>query len=141
MAYKEIITGQDEYVGHWVSRETGGTWTPGRGKTIGLVREGELVAGTIYEDFNGANVVMHCAGKGKHWLNREFLWFAFYYPFKQLNCKRVTVIISSTNGNSLRFCQHLGFRTEAILQDAHPDGNLVIMGMRQEECRWLEKKR
>lgn len=138
---KSIVTGQDSVVGPWVASRTGGTWTPHRGTSIGLEQDGELVAGVLFEDYNGANLIMHCAGIGKKWLNREFLWFAFWYPFVQLACKRVTVIIASTNKDSLKFCAHLGFRPEATLKDAHPSGDLEILSMRLEECRWLEIKK
>lgn len=138
---KRIITGQDDRVGPWVAERVGGKWVSGLCPTIGLEQDGELVAGVMYADWNGANIMMHCAGIGKNWLNREFLWFAFWYPFEQLGCRRVTVSIASTNEDSLRFCRHLGFVHEATLTDAHPTGNLEIMAMRREQCRWLEKRK
>ena len=43
---------------------------------LGLERDGELIAGVIYEGFNGHNVWMHCAIPGR--LPREFLSACFH---------------------------------------------------------------
>jgi len=133
-----VIVTDAQRIGPWVCERAGGTWVSGRGSAIGIEKDGELVAGVLFEDFNHANVLMHVAGKGKYWLNREFLWFSFYYPFEQLRVKRITVVIPSSNKESLRFAKHLGFVPEATLEDAHPDGNLEILVMRRNQCRWLE---
>lgn len=137
---KEIIVDRDEVIGPWVARKTGGTWYKGRGVCIGLVNDGQLIAGALYEDHNGAQIMGHVAAEGKHWLNKEFLWFCFYYPFKQLNCKRITGVIASTNLASIRFHEHLGFVHEATLKNAHPDGDLLVYVMWPENCRWLTLK-
>jgi hypothetical protein len=59
-----IVCDQPERIGPWVSEKTGGRWSPGRGTAIGLEKDGELVAGVLYDDFNGANVLMHVASDG-----------------------------------------------------------------------------
>jgi len=110
----------------------------GRGTTIGLEKDGELVAGVLYEDYNGANVLMHVAAiPGRKWLNRTFLYICFTYPFVQLDCRRVTGIVPSTNWDALRFDIHLGFEVEAVLKDAHPSGDLMVLRMFRENCRWI----
>lgn len=126
-----------ERIGLWVCERAGGSWTPGRGQAIGLEQDGELIAGVLYEDFNGANVLMHVAGTGRRWLTREFLHVAFWYPFEQLGCKRVTGIVPSVNADALRFDTHLGFQLEATLKDAYPGGDLLVLVMRREDCRFL----
>lgn len=140
---KEIIVGRDNLVGPWVTAKAGGTWAPGRGSTIGLASlEQGLLAGVLFEDWNGANIVMHVAAlPGRHWLCREFLWYCFHYPFIELGVKRVTGIVPSTNLEARRFDEHLGFTLEATLKDAHPTGDLLIYVMRKEDCRWLNIKR
>lgn len=140
---KEIIVGRDSVVGPWVTAKAGGTWVPGRGATIGLASlEKGLLAGVLYEDWNGANVLMHvAAAPGREWLCREFLWYCFHYPFVELGVKRVTGIVPSTNLEARRFDEHLGFTLEATLKDAHPTGDLLVYAMRKEDCRWLNIKR
>lgn len=125
-----------EAVGPWVCERAGGAWVPGRGTAIGWVNKGKLVAGVIFEDFNGANILAHMAGEG-NFLKRQFLHFIFWYPFKQLQAKRVTLPIASTNEKAIRFVEHLGFEHEATLRDAHPSGDLVLYKMTSDQCRWI----
>lgn len=133
----EIVFDADR-IGPWVCERAGGTWLPGRGTAIGLERNGALVAGVLYEDYNGANVVMHVASDGTaEWLNREYLRTCFDYPFRQLGCQRVTGIVPSTNDKALSFDEHLGFEVETKLEGAHPEGDLIILRMKRENCRWI----
>jgi RimJ/RimL family protein N-acetyltransferase len=137
---RKVIVGEDSRVGAWILERTGGQWK-GDGVTIGLEEDGKLIAGVLYEDFNGANINIAVAGEGKRWLNREFLWFVFYYPFIQLKVRRVTALIASTNQASINFCQHIGFVREATLESAHPSGDLFVYKMFREDCKWLKIKR
>ena len=133
----EIVFDADR-IGPWVCERAGGTWLPGRGTAIGLQRDGELVAGVLYEDYNGANVVMHVASDGTGaWLTKAYLRTCFDYPFRQLGCRRVTGIVPSSNEKALAFDQHLGFEVEATLSDAHSDGDLIVLRMKREDCRWI----
>jgi len=141
---RQVVVGYDAYVGPWVCAKTGGTWVAGRGASIGLLdtATGLLLAGALFEDFNGANVLAHVAAvPGKSWLNREFLWFSFHYAFEQLGCKRITGVVAASNQESRRFNEHLGYTLEATLKDAHPTGDLLVYCMRKEDCRWLNIKR
>lgn len=127
-----------ERIGPWVCARAGGSWIKDRGTAIGLERDGQLIAGVLYEDFNGANVVMHVAAEtGGRWLTRGYLYRCFHYPFVQLGCKRVTGIVPSSNKRALRFDEHLGFKIEARLVEAHPEGDLLILRMMREHCRWI----
>lgn len=137
------MTGKDNVVGPWVAEKTGGTWTPGGGTTIGLFDEEQgLLAGVLYENFNGVNIFAHIAAvEGKKWITREFLWFMFHYPFEQLGCRRITGLVAETNQTARQFDEHLGFRLEAVLRDAHEEGDLLVYCMRRSECRWLNINR
>ena len=134
-----IVTNCDDIVGPWVCQRAGGTWVKGRGTTIGLCnKDGELIAGVLYEDYNKANLIMHVAAiPGGRWLTREFLHVAFSYPFEQLGVSRVTGVVPSENLAARKFDEHLGFELEATLTGAHPGGDLLIYVMRKEHCRWL----
>lgn len=109
-------------------------------KGLGLERDGELVAGVLYEGFNKHNIWMHVAAEpGKKWLNKEFLRYCFHYPFVELGCKRVSGYVEANNADARKFDEHLGFRQEAVLQEAASDGGDVILYvMRREDCRYLE---
>lgn len=126
-------------VGPWVCKRAGGTWVNGRGSAIGLVRNGELAAGVLYEDFNGANVICHIAGEG-NWASREFLGLIFDYPFNQLKVKRITVPVSSTNAKSISLVLKMGFELECTLAQATPDSDLHLFRMWRDDCKYLQGK-
>jgi hypothetical protein len=137
---KQVITGYDHIFGPWIMAKTGGAWSPGRGSTIGLMNEDKILAATYFTDCNGASILIHAAGEGKDWLNREFLWFNFYYCFEQLGLNKIIAPIESDNTDSIRFCQHIGFTLEATLKDASPKGDILLFTMTREQCRWLSLK-
>lgn len=109
-------------------------------KGLGLERDGRLVAGVIYEGINGYNAWMHVAAEpGARWMTREYLRACFDYPFNQLNLRRVSGYVSASNTQARRFDEHLGFKPEAVLKGAAPDGGDVILYvMWREECRYVD---
>lgn len=106
---------------------------------IGLVKDGEIIAGVLYDDFNGSNIWMHVAAKpGRNWLNRMYLKACFAYPFTQLNCRRISGWVEASNTDARRFDEHLGFQQEAVLSGAARDGgDVIIYRMFKEECRFI----
>ena len=136
---KFLVYGQDERVGRWVEEHGGGEWRPGA-KCIGLESRGELIAGVQYDWNNGASCYMHVAALGRRWLDREFLWYCFYFPFVQLGCNVVIGLVGEDNLDARRFDEHLGFTLHTSIPDAHPSGALRVYTMRREDCRWLKLK-
>lgn len=127
-----------KHVVEWVAKQTNEFGNFGTDIGIGWMRDGKLCAGVAYADWNGPNIVCHIASdRSRRWLTRQYLWTIFDYPFNQIGCKRITVCVGQGNRDSLRFVQHLGFRQEATLADAHPTGDLLIFALRRENCRWL----
>lgn len=137
---REIIANQPERVGRFVSEIMGNDgWSSYQ--AIGLEEDGELIAGVLFDNYNGASICMHVAAvPGKRWLTREFLWYCFYYPFVELGVKRITGLVPESNLAARRFDEHLGFRLEARLEDAHPDGDVLVYKMTKADCRFLEMK-
>ncbi len=111
-------------------------------KGIGLEKDGELIAGVLYEGFNGVNCWMHVAGlPGRRWLNREFLRYAFHYPFNVVGLRRVSGWVEASNKEARRFDEHLGFQPEAVLRGAASDGGDVILYvMWREGCPYVDSK-
>lgn len=108
-------------------------------KGVGLERDGELVAGVLYEGFNGRNVWMHVAATpGARWMTRDYLHFAFEYPFDQMGVEMVRGYVNAGNLAAVKFDEHLGFQKEAVLKGAASDGNDVfIYVMRRDGCKYL----
>lgn len=122
-------------VSKFVSDITGtDNWSAHQG--IGLEKNGELVAGVIYDNYNGVNIFAHIASKGR-WLNRNFLWYMHHYPFIELNVNRVTGLIPSNNKEVIKFVEHLGAHKEATLKNAHPEGDLYVYCLFKKDCKYL----
>jgi len=135
----EIVIGDE--VTKWVSERSEGTFVPGLNPGIGLKRDGKIVGGVAYDGFNGANINIHVASDGsRSWLNREFLWYVFYFPFVELGCKRVTGVVPSYNEGAIHFDEKVGFEFETTLKDAHPKGDLLIYKMTPDKCKWLARR-
>lgn len=138
---KTVIYGQDKRVSDWVA----GKVSEHKfilARAIGLEQDGELIAGVVYENYTGKNITAHVAAvPGKRWLNREFLFRAFAYPFIQLDCNRVTGLVKADNLEAQKFDEHLGFKKEGLLRQACDDGaDLIVYGMLKTECRWIGNK-
>lgn len=127
----------------WVAKRTNEFGRFGTDIGIGWQRNGELVAGVAYGNWNGVNVECHIASDGtRRWMTREYLWAIFDYPFNRVGgtygAKRITVCVGEGNAASRRFVEHLGFKLEAKLAGAHPTGDLLIFRLLKHECRWIK---
>lgn len=141
---KHVITGWDHLFGPWLAARMpdGLDWKPGMGSTIGLLDEEKgILASCLYENGNGKSIIVHIAGEGKSWLNREFLWFCFYYPFEQLKLHKIIAPICSSNKDCIRWTEHIGFLLEATLKDASPKGDILLYTMVRANCRWLSLRK
>lgn len=121
----------------WVAKRTNEHGNFGCAQGIGWSKKGRLIAGVVYNDFNGVNMNMHVAAEGSQWLTREFLWTCFDYPFNQAKVNRVTGLVGEGNSAAREFDEHLGFILEARLKDAHPTGDLLVYKMLKKDCRWI----
>lgn len=100
-----------------------------------------LQAVVEFSDYNGASIRMSVAGEGRRWLVRDYLWYCFYYPFVELGVKKIIGMVSSSNQDALRFDKHLGMVEEAVIKDACPKGDLHILTMTPQQCRFLAIRR
>lgn len=101
-----------------------------------------MVAGVVYDNWNGRNVECHIASEGANWLTREYLWTIFDYPFNQMKAERITAPVVEDNSASRRFVEHLGFEQEARLYGAHPSGDILVYCMRKPQAqRWLNLRK
>lgn len=107
--------------------------------TIGLEREGALVAVVVFDSFGETDCSMHIASDGsKAWMNKALLVGAFAYPFKQLGLLRVTGLVPADNQAALEFDENLGFVREGYHPKAGPGGkDLVSLGLLRANCRLI----
>ena len=104
---------------------------------IGLERDGNLIAGVLYESYNGQNMWMHVGAKpGVLWATRKFIHAVLHYPFITAGCKRVGAYIESSNAAARKFVEHVGFKPEATLsQAAHDGGDITLYVMWREDFK------
>ena len=125
-------------VGHWVAARNFQMYFEANSQSIGLEKDGEIVAGVIYEDWNGQSIMCHIAIIGN--LTPTFLAKIFDYPFRQLGAHKIIAPVASVNSESIRLVTNMGFKEEAKIKDAHPSGDIVVFTMTKNECRFLGEK-
>lgn len=113
-------------------------YSPEHDHCVARIKGGRLLGGVIFQGYTGASIEMHVAGFDPFWLSRDMLWAVFAYPFIQLRCLKVIGRVKQTNSKALEFDLKLGFKEEARISDVYPDGDLFILTMRREDCRWLK---
>jgi L-amino acid N-acyltransferase YncA len=104
-------------------------------QAIGLERNGQIIAGVIYENWNQASIVCHIAIEGR--MTKEYLKSIFSYPFEFCKVKKIIVPVSSTHAKSLKLVTKMGFVEEARVKDAAPDGDIIFLTLAREKCRFL----
>ena len=133
---RTVITENQKYLGEWLVRILNFP-LPETTQCIGQLKDGNLVAVAGYTNFMPNACEMHIGSVGEHWASRDFLWAVFDYPFKKLGVKVILGQICADNTEALKLNRHLGFKVVAEIPDAHMNGDLVIMAMRKEDCRFL----
>lgn len=129
-----IVTDKDR-IGPWVCERTGGRYEPTCSQAIGWESDGELVAGTLYDQYNGRSICMHVAAEKP--VTRAYTRACFSYAFEHLGVQKVLGLVDSTNSAALRFDRHLGFVEEARIKDAGKFGDLIVLSMTRPQCRWI----
>lgn len=133
-----VLFGFDAEVAQWVAQRIT-NFTPCSDATaLGVVSNGNLVAGVVFERWNGVHVEASIAADSQTWANRSTLFRLFHYPFEQLGCEAISVLVPSSNPQSLNLATKLGFEPEAIVKFAAHDGSsLVVLKMFKDNCRWI----
>ncbi len=96
----ETVSDVDGVVARWVSRHIAGGHRGFNASTaIGIVDDGELVAGVVYHDYNpeAGIIEISAASTTKRWLTRPVLSTLFSYPFDGVGCQMV--VMRTEKGN------------------------------------------
>jgi RimJ/RimL family protein N-acetyltransferase len=126
----------DHAAGHWTAQKVDGGYFQERSRSIGLKKNGEFVAGVIYENWHGKSITCHIAVTGR--MTSAYLGAIFHYPFNVCKVGKIIVPISSANIASIKFVEKMGFLEEARIKDAMADGDMVIFTMPKKRCKYLE---
>lgn len=137
----ELIYGQEERLIPWALERIGLTSFRRDAYTIGLERDGELVAVVVFDTFSDCECCMHIASDGTgRWMSKSLLVAAFSYPFTQLGLRRVTALVPAHNRKALEFDENLGFVREGYHKNALPNGDMISLGLLREKCRFIPKE-
>jgi hypothetical protein len=117
---------------------TDGAYNADRSAAIGLEKDGELVAGTVYEMWNGKSVVCHITWDQ---ITPAYLAAVYDYPYNVANVDKIIGPISSNHTRALALVSKMGFSEEARIKGAaHDSGDIVLMTQTPDKCRFLEPR-
>ncbi len=134
---RRIVIGQ--HVVDWAARTHGVNPGYTAAVGIGVERDGEIQGAVVFHEFNGASIRIHVvSNKSASWITREWLHVIFSYAFDQCKVKRVTGFTPEVNAHALQFNKRIGFVEEARLKDAEPTGDVVVLKMTRDNCRWID---
>ena len=136
---RKVVTDNQEHLRGWITGVLGMQFSP-YATFIGQEIDGEVKAVVAFDNILDKSCMMHTAAIVPNWISKDLLWACFDYPFNILKVKVILASVASTNEEALRLDRHLGFVDKAYIKDAHIDGDLVILAMRRENCRWLDIK-
>ena len=131
-----IISGHD--VGHWVAAQIGGFYNEASSQAIGLERDGEIVAGVIYESWNGKSITCHIAIERR--ISAEFLHVTTNYAFVTCGAYKVIAPVESNNHRSVRFVLSIGFVEEGRILNGCPGGDIMFFTLTADRCKYLQER-
>lgn len=111
--------------------------------TIGIEKDGSLIAGVVYSGFVRNKDRYQCCDMHVYaipksgWMTRTTLKHFFGFPFKQLGCERVNGLVPSSNKHALDIDERLGFEYESTAVRMLPGEDLIVLRMFKENCRWI----
>ncbi len=136
-----MIFGADEYLAAWVGALMPTPHTSFAPCTaIGSEVDGKLAGAVVYHDYQPGcrSIQMSLAAVNKRWLSKTAIKTYFWYPFEQLKCERVTVIVASKNKPSRSLAEGVGFLQEGVVRKGFGSDDAIIYGMLKDECRWIK---
>jgi RimJ/RimL family protein N-acetyltransferase len=103
-------------------------------------RDGRPLGGVVFTEWRPAlrSLEMACASETPRWLTRSIVREILTYPFRQLNCVRVTAITARRDKRTRGFVEKLGFRCEGIVRKGLLSDDAVLYGLLKDE--WLRSR-
>lgn len=134
------IVFNDKHHGMIIGQASGMVFNPRCDQVISRTVDNELVGGVVYSGYTGHSVAMHFAGFEPHWIIRDMIWVCFNYPFTQMGVKKIFAPVPSSNTLAYEMDLRWGFSRPTVLKDVFDDGDLIVLEMLKEECKWLKLK-
>ena len=134
---RRVVTDNQEYLKAWLERILFQKFDD-KATFIGQEKDGNLVAVVAFCGFLPNACNMHIGSVGEYWMSKDLLWACFDYPFNKLEKKVILATMEASNDEAVKLNRHLGFQDKALIEDAHENGDLLLMAMRKEDCKWLK---
>jgi RimJ/RimL family protein N-acetyltransferase len=99
--------------------------------------KGKLLGGCLYQNYTGRSISIHIGSLTPRWISRDLLWLCFHYPYVQLGCEYIFGQVPAHNSKALAFDLKIGFKEIARIEGVFPEGDLVVVRMHRDECRYL----
>jgi hypothetical protein len=131
------VISTDPYIAMWVM-DKAGRWLPDM-TAIGDIRNGKIIAGVAFESQNPQCLWGH--QRVDESPSREFWIFVAKHIFVDCGCKRFSAMVESDNEKAIKLNLHIGFEIEATLKQAGKSGDIHIMTLWKDNCRFLRWKR
>lgn len=125
----------------WAGERVGISNYPPDARTLVVEGPDGIRAVAIYNGFTDVDCEMHIVSNGnKNFATRGMIFGFFALPF--LNCclARVTTTVAQRNVAVQKMALDLGFKFEGVKVNGYADDNLVVMGMRREDCIWIRER-
>ena len=135
---RRITTENQSQLRDWLS-EVGKFEYPQETACIGQEKDGKLIAVLGYNNLTPNSCQIHVASTDVYWLNKDLLFAIFDYPFNKLGVKVILAPIYKGNNKSLNLCRKLGFEQVADIPYGHPEGDLIVVAMKRNQCKWLQQ--
>jgi len=135
-----LIFGADDYLKKWAAKQIGIDGF-GPSVSIGVQRDGEIIAAAVYHDLRQGQIEASIAAIfSRRWASRSVLHALFAYPFNQVGVNRLLVQCSEANKKAMKMNRQLGFTQEGRLRQLYAPHDAVLWGMLREECQWIKEK-
>jgi RimJ/RimL family protein N-acetyltransferase len=127
---------RDREIGEWISQKIEDDYQDGD-ICFAVERDGELIAGVFFTNWNGSNLNMHLRCDDKNAMNYPFLRRIYEWGFVDVGANRITGIVVESNTKSIKAAEKMGFIREATLVNFLPKDSVVFMVMFPENCKYL----
>lgn len=137
------ISFDKDLIGPWICSRINKTWGPDGREAIGLVREGEVLGAVLFEDYTGpgGSISVHVAIDNPRIPIRKLLSTSAGYAFNQLKVEKLIGLVPSYNTAALKFDMRIGFKPEAVIKNAFPNGDMVVLTMTREDCGFVPRRK
>jgi L-amino acid N-acyltransferase YncA len=125
-------------VGDWVAEQVDHQARWGDFYAMGVERDGQIIAGAVVNNYNGANATAHIAVARHTRLLIPLLQNMCDYVFNQCKLKRLTGMVPTNEPDTIAFDKHLGFEEEFVMKDGAPGADMMVLVMWPHNCRWLQ---